>query len=370
VSLRGPAAQLPGSLEGTFCRSCAYSHPVTIPETAGYPGQLLLATLTSAEPDIWLEVKDTANVVIGRDRSSANEHQVLFVGQPGETYSVMLEAGRYFDPDEAAPYTLEVSQASLTQVATFDAVPDTRDIAVLGDVAYVAGHGILAAVDISEPDVPVTLSALGLSGPVNGVAVAGLWHLALARQPAQESLTLVDVRDPAGMLITGAAFTQGMDRGVAVHGRWAYLASSSHGVAILDAGNPAAPLLVRTLDVGDQACAVEVHHRLGAVGLRHGGVVLYDLTDPAWPLQLGSAPVPNNHKVERIVLLGQRMHVLTSHGNQEQVRVFEVSDPESPVLLGQHDPALATAVFGTIAGGHLLVRTDDGFAVYRAEKQP
>jgi len=370
VSLRGPAAPLPGTVEGTFCRSCAYSHPVTISETADYPGQVLLATVTSPEPDIWLEVKDSADVVIGRDESSAGEHRVLFVGQPGETYRVTLEAGRYFAPDEAASYTLEVSPASLTQVATFDGVPNTRDIAVLGDVAYVAGPQTLAAVDISDPDVPVTLSALGLAGPVNGVAVVGLWHLALARQSAPESLTLVDVRDPTGMLITGAAFTHGKDRGVAVHGRWAYLAASSHGVAILDAGSPAAPLLVRTLDVGDQAYAVTVHRHLLAVGLRHGGVALYDLADPAWPLYLGSAPLPNNHKVERIALLGQRMHVLASHGKKEQVHVFGVSDPESPVPLGQHDPSEATAVFGTIAGGHLVARSDDGFVVYRAEKLP
>ncbi|MFH2005201.1 MAG: hypothetical protein ABI333_01310 [bacterium] len=370
VSLRGQVPELPGTLEDVFCRDCGNSHVLSVPAGVSGPGRLMLATLTSTETDIRLEVTDSSGTTVGRDESSATEHRVVFLGQPDEGYRISVRAGRIFAPDESAAYTLTVSEAVLSQVATYSGVSGTSDVAVLGDVAYVAGNDSLAAVDISDPLVPVTISALALTSPTRGIAPMGPFALCLSRHAAQEGLTLVTVLDPTAMIIEGAEFSQGLDRAVSVAGRWVYLAAGAHGVAIFDALDPSAPVLVQYLDVGDQAYEVVARGRLLAVGLMHGGVALYDTSDPAWPVLLGKAPVPKNHQVKAIALLGQRMHVHAAKGNQQAVLVFDIVDPESPLEVGQHEVGLGIATFGTVAGGFVLSATADGFEVYRAEALP
>jgi hypothetical protein len=79
---------------------------------------------------------------------------------------------------------------------------DSRKIAMVGDVAYVATFHGLEIVDLSDPWHPEAVGRLTLPGDGTGVDVqAGLAYVVTAASPA---LHVIDVGDPAAPAVVGA----------------------------------------------------------------------------------------------------------------------------------------------------------------------
>ncbi|MFC1573532.1 hypothetical protein ACFL6M_08055, partial [Candidatus Eisenbacteria bacterium] len=90
-------------------------------------------------------------------------------------------------------------------IGGWDTLLSARGIALAGDVAYLADHGSLVAIDISDPGNPVGIGSVETPGNVLGVAVAG--NIAYVADDTGGGLQLIDISYPSAMEIIGEVDT-------------------------------------------------------------------------------------------------------------------------------------------------------------------
>jgi hypothetical protein len=125
-----------------------------------------------------------------------------------------------------------------------DATAGAVSIALAGTTAFVpnAIHGI-TTIDISDPRNPRVIGGWSSTDPpvhVFDVDVQGGFAFVGSGLPTPE-LIVLDARDPARPVRTGAALLPEPGNQVIVRGTLAYVAAGASGVVVFDIGNPAAP---------------------------------------------------------------------------------------------------------------------------------
>jgi hypothetical protein len=166
------------------------------------------------------------------------------------------------------------------------------------------------------------------------------------------------------------------------------VASGVAGVSIVDVSSPANPELVDRLEPGGVVTRVAVAaDRLYVATTLPRRVRIYEVADERSPVYLGE--VAPAGPVERLVPLGQTLHVseYTLDGLAsllqwtsclaglhcrpgDVVEVFDISAPDAPALSGSYDAQATPAAHWVPYRQFGLVRTSDGFKVYRAEAVP
>jgi parallel beta-helix repeat protein len=161
-----------------------------------------------------------------------------------------------------------------------------RDLAISGDVAYLADEWGLSLIDISNPQNPSQIGFIYLM-TTSGHAIVGLdvkgtlAYLAMT----QLGIKIVDVSDHENMPVIGT-FTHGSiyASNVTLVENRAYM--SGDGLRVLDISNPASPIEMGFFDAPDNAEG-EVAVEGGIAYVAHGphGVYAVDVSNP-WMLNL------------------------------------------------------------------------------------
>jgi hypothetical protein len=205
-----------------------------------------------------------------------------------------------------------------------------RAVQVEGNFAYAGEGPSLVILDVSNPDVPLTISRL-LLNPANDVrdirVAGGLAYV--ADQGASSSLEIVDVSNPFSPTRVSSYLTSGSATGVFEASGLAYIAASD--LVILDVSDPSSPTLRCRYRVGSAQDVVASGSLAyvaasGSGFAASGNLLVLDVSDSSSPTLRGSAPRGGR----AVAVLGQLAYVGGSGG----FSIFDVSDPSSPTLQG------------------------------------
>ncbi len=275
---------------------------------------------------------------------------------------------------------------------------DTTDIEAIGHIggigmaivlsedgqhAFMGVGSGLHAFHISDPVHPQELDALPLKGNgVLDVARAGDRVYAASFY----GLRIVDISDPAHLMLLGRWDTEGGTSGVDVNGTRVYLADGTRGLRVLDTSLPTNPTLLGTYATSGQAEHIRVVGNIAYVACRDANLEIVDVSDPEHMSRLSIYTAPNRVRDIQVVgdyaylALGEAgLVILNVHdpvhpteisryeasrwtiGVQVQgntlylsngflgTTILDISDPTHPTLQGQYTqhPAYALAAWGT-----------------------
>lgn len=270
-------------------------------------------------------------------------------------------------PSPASPACVDYGK-QISWHADVPGVGTTWDIAVVGDVAYVAASNPgFQIFDVSTPQAPVLVGSFPNLGQVLSVDINGN-HAFLAVNDS--ALAAVDISNPANPSLAGVVPMAGVPQAVTVRDGlavvavpnegvllfaagdpttldlvgsfpvpWAldvdisttrvFVAAAHQGLRILDASDPAHPVQLSSLDFPDWVVDVEVAGDLVYLALNGGGFAIVDVANPSQPDLLVVVPTG---RTDRVHVEGMRAYV---GGIRGEVLVFDVSNPESPTRLGK-----------------------------------
>ncbi len=258
---------------------------------------------------------------------------------------------------------------------------DVRD-----GLAYLAegGNG-LEVVDVSNPQNPVSVGAVGVGGnamdlklnPVTKPPFTDILHV--GTEPGAW-LVNFDVSNPSNIAEIGSAFLGGgqprvYDIEVTPDGQYAHVARNS-AVQVVNVSDPKAPHVIYTggpEDVRDLALDGDIRYLAnnddsGCDNL--GALHVQDVVDPASPTDLvmvdwcyGDLGI---RRVSAVTIANDRAYVVASFsppetgGSYDHLVVFDVADPSAPVLLSFVKAGHRGKTALLVDDPYLFVTTDPG----------
>lgn len=364
------------SVQGTFDISSAALYPLFTPDIEPFPGKLLIAHLSSSDPNLGLEVRDSAGKLVGADLAASADNYTAFWAH--SLYMLRVVPGLGFDPGHNPHFTIDVSEAELSELCAFEGSEGVNDIMVKGDIAYLVGTKGMDVVSLVDPTAPALVSHVFLGGKGQSIEPCG--EMACVAQTwGFSSLTILDIGDPEKVQVKGGVYTPGLSRSLAVkRGRWVYVADGFFGVSIIDSEDPTKPLRVGAVHPGGLVLDVKVSaDRLYVATTLPRKVKIYDIAYATSPVFLGE--FASNRNVETMLVRGKTLHVAeaTMMGwpgcltglfcpRGRSVVVYDVSDPSSVKMLEEYDGWEQPMVHMKSWRNHVLVRTYNGFKIFQA----
>jgi hypothetical protein len=216
----------------------------------------------------------------------------------------------------------------MTAVGSYDTPGNPADVAVAGDLAFVAdaGSGLLI-LDISDPAAPAVVGTYNTPGSAQGIWLHG--NLAFVCDDGS-GLQIIDISNPAAPSLVGSYNTSGRTFDVEVAGDHAFVADFGPGLAVIDVSNPAAPSLVGSYDTPGSARSIDVEGNYAYIADRStGGFQVVDITDPTTPVSAGSYATGND--TWGVTVSGNVAYLGVAGGG---LMTVDISDPTTPGLLG------------------------------------
>ncbi|MDD3642524.1 MAG: hypothetical protein PHQ19_03565, partial [Candidatus Krumholzibacteria bacterium] len=267
--------------------------------------------------------------------------QIVDVGDPdnpGSAWSISL-SGDSWDVDVDGDYAYVASYESGLQVVdisdphtplfvdSLDTDGNAIDVYIDGNYAYVADYfSGLVVVDIGDPSDPV------LAGRYYNAANEAAWSVTVDGDFAYVTFTnstedviglrIIDISDPANPTLHGSYDTPGHAHGLALQGRYAFVADSEEGLLVLDISDPAAPSYVTTLATIN-AKDVAISGDFAFVADYSGGVRVIDIGDPAAPVILDTYGAAN--EARRLAFSGEHVYVADGADGVRILQVFQRS---------------------------------------------
>lgn len=197
---------------------------------------------------------------------------------------------------------------------------------VVGSIVYMAGADFFHVVNVSDPTQPSALAIRDMSFAVGLEVVGSRVYVAQYLEPILQVLSIANPAAPTPIGEwssppgTGAAFK------LDVVGDLVYLITES-GLRILDVSALPTITEVGTFEPPEPLHAVAVSAGHAYVAADQAGVFIVDVSDPTMPDHVDTL---SGSTVGSVEIEGTHLYV----GGSE-FRVFDVSNPGSPVLVGQ-----------------------------------
>jgi len=305
--------------------------------------------------------------------------------------SLVCGVGGRYSPALAQMILFDVGVPEQPAILGYLDLPDDGfGVALDGSLAYIAcGRAGLLIVDVSDPASPAIMGNLPTTDVARGIRVsAGVAYLATN----EAGLLIVDVSDPTAPVIQGAMPTTGYSMEVALAGEYCLVADGTAGMAIVDVSESTAPVAAgrwigpddvrdvvadqdtaflvdsggkfRAIDISDPTEPVQVFSvQFGTFGTsqelevaggyaflaaRSDGLRVIDLGNRSRPSRLGSlvtGPV-------RAACFANGFAFVTQDTN---LMAIDISDPSSPVAVGNVPISGTTALSCTIEGNLVFV---------------
>jgi hypothetical protein len=240
----------------------------------------------------------------------------------------------------------------LTLTSDFFPIDQTVDMQMVNGRIYLTRSHELLVLDPNNPGAPLGQLSFGQRFGEDTLAMLEHYHfspLHLAVNDdgyavvSDDQLYVVDVRDPANMVVVGQTAVRGFDMRAA--DGLVYLTDALN-LQIVDVHNPAAPTLLadfvvyETGDFGSYLIDFELvmigDRRLVIFAGQSRGVVMLDVTDPT---NIGRLPGLPNLWVSEVTVAGNRLYV-QADGQQmfemttDGLILVDLADVERPLLIG------------------------------------
>ena len=149
------------------------------------------------------------------------------------------------------------------------------------------------------------------------------------------ALRIVDISNPGKPRETGHVDLPEYNRGVAVDGRYAYLAAGWQGLVIIDVSDSRRPLQVADLKSVGYVTDVHKVGSLAVVVGHRSGLRVVDVSNPLQPLEIGHAEMPG--QPHGVYIADRRAYVVSLDSVEEDgvggLTIFDLSDPTAPKRL-------------------------------------
>ena len=235
------------------------------------------------------------------------------------------------------------------KLGDYDTPGHAYSVTVINMTAYVADwDGGLQIIDVSNPQNPVLLGSYNTPGEASSVSVVGT-----TAYVADYSLGLqiIDVTNPQNPVLLGSYDTPGRARSVFVVGTTAYVADGWSGLQIIDVTNPQNPVLLSSYNTPDNAKSVTVVGTTAYVADESTGLQIIDVTNPQSPVLLGSYNTPGN--ASSVAVINTTAYVADGSAG---LQIIDVSNPQIPVLLESILPHATSYIYTcTVQGNRLYV---------------
>ncbi|MDK9700553.1 MAG: T9SS type A sorting domain-containing protein [bacterium] len=270
-----------------------------------------------------LQIYDIRNLAVPR--------LLTTFGQLDFPECVYLQGNRAFVSDYHFGFQVLniATPSSPTTIGSYSQPGFIQRVAIASPFAYTAcgGYG-LKVFDYRNPFAPRLAGTYDTPGSVIGVAVQNQYaYLA----DSTGGLRIVEVTDPANPVQTGVLTYLETIFDVAVRGQYAFILGSLHGLKVVDVSLPATPVEVSHFD-----SLLSVPRRLvldsnyAYIATSSNSVVVIDIRDPLQLRFVASIHVPLG--VYGIAVSGTTLF-LTSN---TELKSYDVSDPALPVQVGQY----------------------------------
>jgi hypothetical protein len=188
-----------------------------------------------------------------------------------------------------------------------------------------------------------------------GIAVQGRYaYVAVAAQ----GVVIIDVQNPAAPAQVGHYDAPSISEGIAVSGGYAYLAAGTSGLRVIDVSNPTTPDEVGFYNTSGSAKDVAVQGDHAYVADNQNGLVVINVADPTNPTFVGGVDTPEF--AVRIDVQGDYAYIADTAGG---LRVIDILSPFNPVEVGDLPTpgwAYDVQVYGDLA---LVAANDRGVRV-------
>ena len=237
------------------------------------------------------------------------------------------------------------------RVGTFDTFFDPQRIALDGSYVYVAaGVEGLKILDVRDPTVPILAGEADTPGIAMDVKLDG--HLAYVADT--DALLVFDVGDPHAPVLIGSLYRERQSlSGLALAGTRLIAADRLGALLVIDIGDPAHPTLAARVPLADAAGGVAVDGRYAYVAAGYSGLQIVDLDRRGGPAVVGSQGMFGNSAYFLGVSLSGGRAFVTDLING--VQVIDVRNPVAPALLGSLDFGELPSAVGNpgvvVAGG-------------------
>ncbi|MFQ5510622.1 MAG: FlgD immunoglobulin-like domain containing protein [Candidatus Krumholzibacteriia bacterium] len=160
---------------------------------------------------------------------------------------------------------------------------------------------------------------------------------------------------PFGIGAAGSYGTGNFATEVAVSGDYAYVASGSVGLKVIDISDPINPTLAGQFNTPDFAQGVAVSGDYAYVCDRGGGLRVIDITDPTQPVEV--ADIALYAFANNVAISGNYAYVAVWAGG---LHVIDITDPTNPRRAGNY--STADYAYDVVVSGDYAYLTDSGFA--------
>ena len=267
---------------GTALGSLALLESVTAIQ---YSGTHLLALLASGA----LDVIDASNP------ASLKRLGSVYMYSPVPGYALAATPTRAY-VTTAGGLSIYETITNGKSVGRYATLGPVQDLAPAGPLAWVAGSGKVAALDLGDIDEPALLSTLTVSNlsPQGRVRVGGDRLYVPLANGAKQDYAVVDATNPARPVLTSGRISpvgSRSARDVAPYGNLVYVATDTH-LEVYDCANMTSPVRVTSVTLAKDPYAYEgagvgyMVERVGAtlmVALSYQGLEFFDLTNPRQP---------------------------------------------------------------------------------------
>jgi hypothetical protein len=202
------------------------------------------------------------------------------------------------------------------------------------------------------PDAPPTIGTVAIGGQASVVVSSS--ELVVVTDDTYE-LKLIDVHDPTHPQVVGTYVLQEVAPGVAASSHYAYVPVPGWGIGVFDIQDPAHPQHLGTAAEVLWPGRLVAEHPWVYVDDQDEGWAVVDASDPYNPHVVWTYPDGGN-------ALALRGDLLYATGGDQELRVFDVTDPLAPVLRGEVD--LPGAVVDLTVDGDVLFAPGEGLHVF------
>lgn len=206
------------------------------------------------------------------------------------------------------------------------------EVRAFGDHLMVA-HGLrLSIVDVASPASPVEVGSLVLPSMPTDIEIVGdLAFITANFHAAMTSVMVVDVSEPTLPVLLGSMATpRYCGHGVAVTGVRVHVGCLDEGSLVVDGSVSSGPALVAESALPDGGWDIELRGHLAYVATSSTGLRIFDMSDPLSPVDLGG--FSGTWNLADIDVEGSHAYVPDRIAG---LRIVDVSNPSAPTQVGQ-----------------------------------
>ena len=152
-----------------------------------------------------------------------------------------------------------------------------RNLRVLFTISFILLMGVLGSARAAGPLTHVTTVPLGTKA--HDIVLQGDFAYVVT----DLGLTIVDVSNPASPVVRGSVST-GKTQGVDVKGSYAYVASQTKDLRVIDISNPDAPTIIGLKAISGQTWDVALKDNIVYVASFGGELYVFNIANPKDPI--------------------------------------------------------------------------------------